>query len=144
VFVAPKDKTQDLKALVARVRDHDEALTSTHRKIHRPWGKFDSIDQGDRFQVKRITVLPGAKLSLQLHHHRAEHWVVVHGEAEVTCGDKTFRLHEDESIYVPVDTPHRLHNPGPEPLEIIEVQSGDYLGEDDIVRLEDSYGRLES
>jgi mannose-1-phosphate guanylyltransferase / mannose-6-phosphate isomerase len=143
VLVAPKDKTQDLKPLVARVKDFDEALTVLHRKVHRPWGKFDSIDRGDRFQVKRITVLPGAKLSLQLHNRRAEHWVVVRGEAEVTCGDKTFRLREDESTYVPVGTPHRLYNPGPEPLEIIEVQSGDYLGEDDIVRLEDSYGRLE-
>jgi mannose-6-phosphate isomerase-like protein (cupin superfamily) len=97
VLVAPKDKTTDLKALVARVKESDEALTVFHRKVYRPWGKFDSIDQGDRFQVKRIMVLPGAKLSLQLHHHRAEHWVVVHGEAEVTCGVKTFRLHEDES-----------------------------------------------
>jgi mannose-1-phosphate guanylyltransferase/mannose-6-phosphate isomerase len=144
VLVAPKDKTHDLKALIARVRDHDERLTAFHRKIFRPWGKFDSIDQGERFQVKRITVLPGAKLSLQLHHHRAEHWVVVHGEAEVTCGDRVFRLREDESTYIPKNTAHRLFNPGAEPLEIIEVQSGDYLGEDDIVRLEDTYGRVES
>ena len=144
VLVAPKDKTQDLRTLVARVRDHDEALTVFHREIFRPWGKFDSVDKGDRFQVKRITVLPGASLSLQLHHRRAEHWVVVHGVAEVTCGKKVFRLNEDESTYVPVNTAHRLFNPGPEPLEIIEVQSGDYLGEDDIVRLEDNYGRMEA
>lgn len=143
VLVAAKDKTQDLKPLVARVRECDETLTVSHRQVFRPWGKFDSVDHGDRFQVKRITVLPGAKLSLQLHHRRAEHWVVVHGEAEVTCGDKVFRLREDESTYIPMNTPHRLHNPGPEPLEIIEVQSGDYLGEDDIVRLEDTYGRVE-
>ncbi len=142
VLVAPKDKTDDLKPLVTRVRELDENLTVFHRKVFRPWGKFDSVDEGDRFQVKRITVLPGAKLSLQMHHRRAEHWVVVHGEAEVTCGDRVFRLREDESTYVPVDTPHRLFNPGPEPLEIVEVQSGDYLGEDDIVRLEDSYGRI--
>jgi mannose-1-phosphate guanylyltransferase / mannose-6-phosphate isomerase len=143
VLVAPKDKTGDLKPLVGRVKQLDESLTVYHRQIFRPWGKFDSIDRGDRFQVKRITVSPGAKLSLQLHHRRAEHWVVVHGEAEVTCGDRVFRLHEDESTYVPVETPHRLFNPGPEPLEIIEVQSGDYLGEDDIERLEDTYGRIE-
>jgi len=143
VLVAPKDKTNDLKALVTRVRGHDEALTVFHRKIFRPWGKFDSVDSGDRFQVKRITVSPGASLSLQLHHQRAEHWVVVRGVAEVTCGEKVFRLNEDESTYVPVNTAHRLSNPGMEPLEIIEVQSGDYLGEDDIVRLEDNYGRMD-
>ncbi len=143
VLVAPKDKTDDLKKLVARVRDRDESLTIHHRRIYRPWGLFDSIDSGERFQVKRIVVAPGASLSLQLHKHRAEHWVVVHGVAEVTCGDKVFRLGEDESTYVPVGTPHRLANPGPEPLEIIEVQSGDYLGEDDIVRLDDSYGRVD-
>jgi mannose-1-phosphate guanylyltransferase / mannose-6-phosphate isomerase len=143
VLVAPKDKTDDLKKLVARVRDKAEDLTIHHRRVHRPWGLFDSIDRGERFQVKRIVVSPGASLSLQLHEHRAEHWVVVRGVAEVTCGEKTFRLGEDESTYVPVGTSHRLANPGTEPLEIIEVQSGDYLGEDDIVRLDDVYGRLD-
>jgi mannose-1-phosphate guanylyltransferase/mannose-6-phosphate isomerase len=143
VLVAGKDKTHDLKTLVARVHDRDESLTLAHRRVHRPWGCFDSVDRGERFQVKRIEVSPGASLSLQLHRHRAEHWVVVEGVAEVTCGERVFRLKEDESTYVPVNTPHRLANPGPGPLEIIEVQSGDYLGEDDIVRLEDTYGRLE-
>ena len=143
VLVAPKDKTHDLKKLVASVRDHDEDLTLTHRRVHRPWGCFDSIDSGAHFQVKRIVVSPGASLSLQLHRHRAEHWVVVNGVAEVTCGDTIIRLKENESTFVPVNTPHRLANPGTEPLEIIEVQSGDYLGEDDIVRLEDDYGRTE-
>jgi mannose-1-phosphate guanylyltransferase/mannose-6-phosphate isomerase len=132
-----------LKKLVARVHDHNKRLTTYHRRVHRPWGRVDSIDSGERFQVKRIVVAPGASLSLQLHRHRAEHWVVVHGVAEVTRGDEVFRLGEDQSTYVPAGTPHRLANPGREPLEIIEVQVGDYLGEDDIVRLEDDYGRLE-
>ncbi|MBN1320236.1 MAG: mannose-1-phosphate guanylyltransferase/mannose-6-phosphate isomerase [Thermoleophilia bacterium] len=143
VLVAPKDRTQDLKKLVERVREKNEELTVHHRCVHRPWGSFDSIDRGARFQVKRIVVSPGASLSLQLHRHRAEHWVVVSGVAEVTCGDTVIRLKENESTFVPVNTPHRLANPGREPLEIIEVQSGDYLGEDDIVRLEDDYGRTE-
>jgi mannose-1-phosphate guanylyltransferase/mannose-6-phosphate isomerase len=143
VLVASKDKTHDLKKLVDSVRDQNESLTLVHRRVHRPWGWFESLDAGDRFQVKRIVVSPGACLSLQFHQHRAEHWVVVRGVAEVTCGDETLRLGEDESTYVPVGAPHRLANPGTEPLEIIEVQSGDYLGEDDIVRLEDDYGRLE-
>jgi mannose-1-phosphate guanylyltransferase/mannose-6-phosphate isomerase len=144
VLVAHKDKTHDLKKLVARVQDHDKSLTLDHRRVHRPWGRFDSIDNGERFQVKHIVVDPGASLSLQLHEHRAEHWVVVRGVAEVTLGDRVFRLGEDESAYVPVGTPHRLANLGTTPLEIIEVQSGDYLGEDDIVRLEDRYGRLDA
>ena len=143
VLVARKDKTRDLKMLVARVRERNESLTITHRRVHRPWGRFESLASGERFQVKHIVVEPGAGLSLQLHKHRAEHWVVVQGVAEVTCGDRVFRLGEDESTYIPVGTPHRLVNPGTEPLEIIEVQSGDYLGEDDIIRLEDRYGRLE-
>ncbi len=142
VLVAPKNKTADLKKLVTRVQQEHPELTAHHRQVHRPWGRFDSIDRGERFQVKHIVVSPGASLSLQLHKRRAEHWVVVSGVADITCGDKVFRLGEDESTYVPIDTPHRLHNPGTEPLEIIEVQSGDYLGEDDIVRLEDSYGRM--
>ena len=144
VLVAPRDKTHDLKRLVASVRDYDEDLTLTHRKVHRPWGCFDRIDGGTHFQVKRIVVSPGAGLSLQLHRHRAEHWVVVNGVAEVTCGDTVMRLKQNESTFVPVNTPHRLANPGTEPLEINEVQAGDYLGEDDIVRLEDDYGRAES
>ncbi len=141
VLVAGREKTTDLKRLVARVHDADPDLTQSHRRVQRPWGRFDSIDSGERFQVKHIVVDPGASMSLQFHKHRAEHWVVVRGIAEVTCGNRVFRLTADESTYVPVGTPHRLANPGPEPLEIIEVQSGDYLGEDDIVRLEDSYGR---
>jgi len=141
LLVADRTKTADLKTLVARVEAHDPRLTDRHRRQYRPWGRFDAIDEGERFQVKHIMVAPGASLSLQLHHHRAEHWVVVHGVADVTCGDRSFRLNEDESTYVPVGVSHRLSNPGPEPLEIIEVQSGDYLGEDDIVRLDDDYGR---
>jgi len=141
VLVAGREKTTDLKRLVARVHDADPDLTQSHRRVQRPWGQFDSIDRGERFQVKHIVVDPGASMSLQFHKHRAEHWVVVRGIAEVTCGNRVFRLTADESTYVPVGTPHRLANPGPEPLEIIEVQSGDYLGEDDIVRLEDAYGR---
>jgi len=143
VLVAGKDKTHDLKRLVARVAECHEDLAIAHRRVHRPWGCFECIDRGERFQVKRIVVSPGASLSLQLHRRRAEHWVVVQGTAEVTCGPEMFRLREDESTYVPVNTPHRLTNPGPDLLEIIEVQSGDYLGEDDIVRLDDTYGRLE-
>ena len=128
---------------VQRLKAEGRSLTKSHRKVYRPWGWYDSIDAGERFQVKRIVVSPGASLSLQLHRHRAEHWVVVNGVAEVTCGDTIIRLKENESTFVPVNTPHRLSNPGTEPLEIIEVQSGDYLGEDDIVRLEDDYGRTE-
>ena len=143
VLVAGRDKTGDLKKLVACVRDQDESLTQFHRRVYRPWGFYESLDSGERFQVKRIMVSPGASLSLQYHSRRAEHWVVVRGTAEVTCGDKVSRLTENESTYIPVGAPHRLFNPGSEPLEIIEVQSGDYLGEDDIVRLEDDYGRLD-
>jgi mannose-1-phosphate guanylyltransferase/mannose-6-phosphate isomerase len=141
VLVASRDKTTDLKKLVARVEEADPRLAASHRKVHRPWGWFESIHSGERFQVKHIVVHPGASISLQFHKHRAEHWVVVRGVAEVTCGDDVFRLTADESTYVPVGSPHRLANPGIEPLEIIEVQSGEYLGEDDIVRLEDAYGR---
>ncbi len=141
VLVAPRDKAHDLKKLVACVRDQDECLTQYHKRVYRPWGFYEQLDQGARFQVKRILVSPGASLSLQYHNHRAEHWVVVHGEAEVVCGDTATRLGENESTYIPIGTPHRLHNPGEAPLEIIEVQSGEYLGEDDIVRLHDTYGR---
>ena len=141
VMVAHKDHTQDVKKVVARLKAEGRSLTKSHRKVYRPWGWYDSIDAGERFQVKRIVVNPGAKLSLQMHHHRAEHWVVVKGTAEVTCGERTFLLGENESTYIPLGHTHRLANPGKVPLEIIEVQSGSYLGEDDIVRFEDTYGR---
>jgi mannose-1-phosphate guanylyltransferase / mannose-6-phosphate isomerase len=143
VLVARRDRTADLKKLVDKLRAHDETITQVHRRVYRPWGWYESIDQGPRFQVKRLMVAPGARLSLQYHRHRAEHWVVVRGVAEVTCDERVFRLEENESTYVPQLSPHRLANPGTEPVEIIEVQSGDYLGEDDIVRLEDRYGRVE-
>ena len=142
VMVAHKDCTQDVKKVVARLKAEGRSLTQTHRKVYRPWGWYDSIDAGERFQVKRIVVNPGAKLSLQMHHHRAEHWIVVRGTAEVTSGDRTFLLAENESTYIPLGHTHRLANPGKVPLEIIEVQSGSYLGEDDIVRFEDTYGRV--
>ena len=143
VLVAKRDRTADLKRLVDQVRVHDERLTQFHRRVYRPWGWYESIEQGQGFQVKRIMVAPGACLSLQYHEHRAEHWVVVRGLAEVTRDRQVFQLEEDASTYIPRRSPHRLANPGTEALEIIEVQSGDYLGEDDIVRLEDSYGRVE-
>ena len=141
ILVADKRQTQEVKQIVAKLREAGHALTQTHRKTHRPWGWYDSIDSGERFQVKRIVVNPGASLSLQMHHHRAEHWVVVKGTAEVTNGDKVFLLGENESTYIPLGHVHRLTNPGKVPLEIIEVQSGSYLDEDDIVRFEDTYGR---
>ena len=141
VLVARKDKTQNVKQIVAALKAGSRSQASAHRKIHRPWGWYDSIDNGERFQVKRIVVNPGARLSLQMHHHRAEHWIVVKGTAEVTNGEKTFLLGENESTYIPLGHVHRLANPGKLPLEIIEVQSGSYLGEDDIVRFEDKYGR---
>ncbi|HEX5125213.1 MAG TPA: mannose-1-phosphate guanylyltransferase/mannose-6-phosphate isomerase [Rhodocyclaceae bacterium] len=141
VMVAHKDCAQDVKKIVARIKAEGRTLAQQHRKVYRPWGWYDSIDMGERFQVKRIVVNPGAKLSLQMHHHRAEHWIVVKGTAEVTNGDKVFVLSENQSTYIPLGTTHRLANPGKMPLEIIEVQSGSYLGEDDIVRFEDTYGR---
>ena len=141
VLVADKSQTQNVKHIVAQLKAQGHALANTHRKIHRPWGWYDRIDSGARFQVKRIVVNPGASLSLQMHHHRAEHWVVVQGTAQVTNGDKTFLLGENESTFIPLGHIHRLSNPGKLPLEIIEVQSGSYLGEDDIVRFEDTYGR---
>ncbi len=113
-----------------------------HREVYRPWGKYDSVDVGSRYQVKRITVNPGAKLSVQMHHHRAEHWIVVSGTAKVTNGDNTFLVSENESTYISIGTIHALENPGKVPLELIEVQTGSYLGEDDIVRLQDNYGRV--
>jgi len=141
VLVADRSKVQDVKGLVARIKADHAPEADAHRKVRRPWGYYDSIDHGERFQVKRIVVAPGARLSLQLHHHRAEHWVVVRGTALVTRGDDSFLLSENESTFIPLGTRHRLENPGKVPLEIIEVQSGSYLGEDDIVRFDDTYGR---
>ena len=143
VLVAKRDRTADLKKLVDRLAVHDKSIVQSHRRVHRPWGWYELLDQGPRFQVKRLMVAPGASMSLQYHEHRAEHWVVVAGVAEVTCDSRVFRLEENASTYVPPRAQHRLANPGTEPVEIIEVQSGDYLGEDDIVRLEDDYGRTE-
>lgn len=141
VLVADRAHVQDVKDLVARIKAQRAPEADTHRKVRRPWGVYDSIDRGERFQVKRIVVSPGARLSLQLHHHRAEHWVVVSGTARVTRGEEQFLLTENESAYIPLGVKHRLENPGKVPLEIIEVQSGTYLGEDDIVRFDDAYGR---
>jgi mannose-1-phosphate guanylyltransferase / mannose-6-phosphate isomerase len=143
VLVADRSRVQDVKGLVARIKAQKAPEADAHRKVRRPWGFYDSIDHGERFQVKRIVVTPGAKLSLQLHHHRAEHWIVVSGTALVTRGDEQFLLTENESTYIPLGVRHRLENPGKVPLEIIEVQSGSYLGEDDIVRFDDTYGRCE-
>jgi mannose-1-phosphate guanylyltransferase / mannose-6-phosphate isomerase len=142
VLVARRDKSQDVKAIVNRLGAEQRGEHALHRKVHRPWGWYDSIDNGSRHQVKRIMVKPGASLSLQMHHHRAEHWIVVQGTAEVTNGDKVILLSENQSTYIPLGQTHRLRNPGKVPLEIIEVQSGSYLGEDDIVRFEDTYGRV--
>jgi mannose-1-phosphate guanylyltransferase/mannose-6-phosphate isomerase len=141
VLVAPKDRVQDVKNLVAQLKQQGRYETSLHREVFRPWGSYDSIDSGDRFQVKRLTVKPGATLSLQLHHHRAEHWIVVSGTARITRGEEVFLLEENQSTYIPLGVKHRIDNPGKIPLHIIEVQSGTYLGEDDIVRFEDRYGR---
>ena len=142
LLVAHRDRVQDARLIANKLRDDGRSEWELHREVYRPWGKYDSIDNGDRYQVKRITVKPGAKLSVQMHHHRAEHWVVVSGVAKVTNGDKTFLLSENESTYIPVGVVHALENPGRVPLEIIEVQSGSYLGEDDIVRFDDRYGRV--
>jgi mannose-1-phosphate guanylyltransferase/mannose-6-phosphate isomerase len=141
VLVADRSRSQDVKAIVAKLQSAGRTEHTVHRQVHRPWGWYDSIDSGSRFQVKRIMVKPGASLSLQMHHHRAEHWIVVRGTAEVTNGNQVILLSENQSTYIPIGTTHRLANPGKVPLEIIEVQSGSYLGEDDIVRFEDSYGR---
>lgn len=143
VLVAHKDRVQDVKAIVKRLEAEGRSEKDLHRIVYRPWGCYDSVDFGDRFQVKRITVKPGATLSLQKHHHRAEHWIVVKGTAEVTCDNKTFLLTENQSTYIPLGSIHQLANPGKVPLELIEVQSGSYLGEDDIVRFDDQYGRAE-
>ena len=141
ILVAHKDRTQDVKKIVDRLKQQGRSESSIHRKVFRPWGSYDGVDAGERFQVKRIVVKPGGILSLQLHHHRAEHWIVVSGTAKITKGEETFLLSENESTFIPLGTTHRLENPGRVPLEMIEVQSGSYLGEDDIVRFEDVYGR---
>lgn len=140
-LVAHRDSAQDVKRIVDELKASGRSEHSLHRAVRRPWGSYDSIEAGDRFQVKRIVVKPGAALSLQKHHHRAEHWIVVSGTAEVTCDDKVFLLTENQSTFIPLGSVHRLRNPGKVALELIEVQSGSYLGEDDIVRLEDVYGR---
>ena len=144
VLVAHKDQVQKAKEIAVRLKSDGRSEWDSHREVHRPWGKYDSVDVGYRYQVKRITVKPGAKLSVQMHHHRAEHWVVVSGLAKVTNGDEVFLLSENQSTFIPVGVVHALENPGKTPLEIIEVQSGSYLGEDDIVRLDDIYGRTEN
>lgn len=141
VLVASREHIDEIKEMVSSLKSSGRTEPVVHRKVHRPWGNYDSIDSGTRFQVKRIVVNPGASLSLQMHYHRAEHWIVVTGTAQVTRGDEVLILAENESTYIPLGTPHRLKNPGLVPLEIIEVQSGSYLGEDDIVRFEDHYGR---
>lgn len=141
VLIAHKEKVQDVKKIVAQLDVANRTEHLSHREVYRPWGMYDSIDKGHRYQVKRITVKPGAKLSVQMHHHRAEHWIVVSGTAKVTNGDRTYLVTENQSTFIPVGQVHALENPGKIPLELIEVQSGTYLGEDDIVRFEDKYGR---
>jgi mannose-1-phosphate guanylyltransferase len=144
VLVAHKDKVQDIKHVVNQLKAEHRPEWEFHREVFRPWGSYDSIDNGERFQVKRITVKPGEKLSVQMHHHRAEHWIVVSGTAKVTNGEETLLLSENQSTYIPIGVVHALENPGRIPLELIEVQSGSYLGEDDIVRFSDRYGRVEA
>lgn len=144
ILVAHMSKTQHVKKIVDDLKRRGRPESELHRKVFRPWGWYDGVDSGERFQVKRIVVKPGASLSLQMHHHRAEHWIVVHGTAQVTRGDTTYLVSENESTFIPLGTRHRLQNPGCVPLEMIEVQSGSYLGEDDIVRFEDVYGRKEN
>jgi mannose-1-phosphate guanylyltransferase/mannose-6-phosphate isomerase len=141
VLVAHKDRAQDVREIVERLKREKRTEHQIHRRVYRPWGSYEGVDSGDRFQVKHLTIKPRSSLSLQLHLHRAEHWIVVRGTARVTCGEKTFELSENQSTYIPVGTKHRLENPGDTALEIIEVQSGDYLGEDDIQRFDDLYNR---
>jgi len=141
VLIANKDTVQNVKDIVNELKAQQRPEATLHREVYRPWGKYDSVDSGERFQVKRITVNPGAKLSVQMHHHRAEHWIIVSGTAKVTLDDDTILLSENQSTYIPIGVVHALENPGKLPLEMIEVQSGSYLGEDDIVRFEDRYGR---
>ena len=141
VMVADKDRVQDVKAIVNKLKAAGRDEVKHQYRVYRPWGSYESLVVGDLFQVKRIIVKPGERLSLQMHHHRAEHWIVVKGTAEVVRGEETLILSEDQSTYIPLGTKHRLSNPGVIPLELIEVQTGSYLGEDDIVRFEDVYGR---
>jgi mannose-1-phosphate guanylyltransferase/mannose-6-phosphate isomerase len=141
VLVARRERAQDVRRIVDRLLASGRPEGAIHRRVHRPWGTYETVDAGERFQVKRITVKPGASLSLQMHHHRAEHWIVVRGTARVTRGDEQLTLAENQSTYIPLGVRHRLENPGRIPLELIEVQSGAYLGEDDIVRFEDHYNR---
>ena len=140
ILIAAKDQVQEIKAIVDDLKSQDRGEISSHREVYRPWGKYDCIDQSERYQVKRITVKPGQKLSTQMHHHRAEHWIVVSGTAKVSKGAETFLLTENQSVYIHVGEVHKLENPGKLPLELIEVQSGSYLGEDDIIRFDDIYG----
>lgn len=142
LLVANKDSVQDIKKIVNQIKENHAPLARTHREVYRPWGVYDSIDNGARYQVKRITVKPAAKLSVQMHHHRAEHWIVVSGTAKVCIDGEAKLVAENESVYIPIGSVHSLENPGKIPLELIEVQSGGYLGEDDIVRFEDKYGRV--
>jgi mannose-1-phosphate guanylyltransferase/mannose-1-phosphate guanylyltransferase/mannose-6-phosphate isomerase len=142
ILVAHKNCAQDVKKVVDQLKRNSRSEHEQHSRVYRPWGWYESVDNGDRFQVKRIVVKPSAKLSLQLHHHRAEHWIVVKGTARVTRGEESYLVTENESTYIPLGTKHRLENTGKMPLEIIEVQSGGYLGEDDIERFDDHYGRL--
>lgn len=141
LLVAQKSRVEEVKDIVAKLNKANRTESQTHQRVWRPWGFYEQLDEGERFQVKRIMVKPGAKLSLQMHHHRAEHWIVVSGTARVTCGDSVKLLAPNESTYIPLGEKHQLENPGMKPLHLIEVQSGDYLGEDDIVRLKDDYGR---
>jgi mannose-1-phosphate guanylyltransferase/mannose-6-phosphate isomerase len=141
ILVAPKARVSDVKKLVGKLKELGRYEHSLHREVFRPWGSYDSLENGQRFQVKLLKVKPGAQLSLQLHHHRAEHWIIVSGTARITRGDEVFLLEENQSTYIPLGTKHRIENPGKIPLHIIEVQSGSYLGEDDIVRFQDRYGR---
>ncbi|BED21902.1 mannose-1-phosphate guanylyltransferase/mannose-6-phosphate isomerase [Escherichia coli] len=143
LLVAQQDNVQDIKKIVEILKKQKRSEHVSHREVYRPWGRYDSVERGDRYQVKRITVKPGECLSTQMHHHRAEHWVVVAGTAKVTCGERTFFVTENESTFIPIGTVHTLENPGKIPLEVIEIQSGVYLGDDDIVRLSDKYGRVE-
>ncbi len=141
ILVAPKERVSDVKKLVGRLKELGRYEHSLHREVFRPWGSYDSLENGHRFQVKSLKVKPGGQLSLQLHHHRAEHWIIVSGTARITRGDEVFLLEENQSTYIPLGVKHRIENPGKIPLHIIEVQSGSYLGEDDIVRFQDRYGR---
>jgi mannose-1-phosphate guanylyltransferase/mannose-6-phosphate isomerase len=143
VLVADKGRVQEVKRIVARLRERKRPEVDSHTLVHRPWGSYEGIAQGGRFQVKHIVVKPGQKLSLQMHYHRAEHWIVVKGTAKVSCDGREFLLSENQSTYIPVGSQHRLENPGTIPLELIEVQSGSYIGEDDIVRFTDVYGRVQ-